>query len=166
MARRKLRISVLAIAVTFVVTAGIASVAAGAYTPEHGDKYFNSRVLYDADSGSVTIHSRHFQGARNGGSLFWRQLSIRDVVSGEIQESYGPGEWVDNEYLSPWYVYRSERPRTYFAEATVFYSFQYYRCIDQFDKTFTQVPRGTICKCWAIGTPKQPVAHTVAPSGG
>ena len=156
-------VGVFAIAAAVAVAAGTASVTTDAFTPEHGDKYHNSRVLYDADRWSVTIRERQFQGAVSGESddLYWRQVSVEDFSGGMLRASYGPGEWVDNRYLSPWYVYRAERPRTYLSDAAVWYHFQYYECLTVTDDRFPGITRGTSCGCWMIGTRDRPVRHEV-----
>ena len=115
-------------------------------------------------STSVTIHSRQFRGAGGkGGARRWRQYSITEEVGGLERLRLGPGMWVTNQELSPWYIYINEPERTYSSPVRVTFEFEYNSCSGQIDEF--GVRRWTGCRNWGRIVDEQTTMHLVAPTG-
>ena len=133
-------------------------------TPETLSKYRASAVEYTAREHSVTIHSRQFRGAGGkGGARRWRQYSITEEVGGLERLRLGPGMWVTNQELSPWYIYINEPKRTYSSPVRVTFEFEYNSCSGQIDEF--GVLRWTGCRNWGRIVDEQTTMHLVAPTG-
>ena len=146
-----------------VMILALGGVAAADFTPEQSDKYYNTTVEHDVRQHQVTIYSRRFQGGAANGAERWRQKSIRDVIGGRTRLELGPGEWVTNASLSPWFVYAQEPVRTYSSQVAVQYVFEYYECPVRVDEDLG-IQRKE-CGYWGSGGTYRPITHKIAPLG-